>query len=292
MRRREEEDDDDEVAHEDEQNAEVTQQEQNVISVDTDLASLVTVENAKFKTFEDSMALERPVSCSWGEAKLLSRMESTDRQVMTSFTEKHLLRCYPAGHRILSDNYDPSPAWSLGAQMVALNFQANDKPTWINRGKFAANGGSGFIRKPKHLIDPSIPAPTEPARSLSVTVVAGSGWDTFKDAELVGAPDTYVRVSITGNMKDAKSFATSTFTGERTGPKAQPFFNETFTFDVVEPDLALLLLTVYDKDTVSQDDFLPSIAAQSVYPQTEFYLFTTRRESMLVVATSQDPVSS
>ena len=224
--------------------------------MDTDLASLVTVENAKFKTFEDSMALERPVSCSWGEAKLLSRMESTDRQVMTSITEKHLLRCYPAGHRILSDNYDPSPAWSLGAQMVALNFQANDKPTWINRGKFAANGGSGFIRKPKHLIDPSIPAPTEPARSLSVTVVAGSGWDTFKDAELVGAPDTYVRVSITGNMKDAKSFATSTFTGERTGPKAQPFFNETFTFDVVEPDLALLLLTVYDKDTVSQDDFL------------------------------------
>ena len=38
--------------------------------------------------------------------------------------------------------------------------------------------------------------------------------------------------------------------------KAQPYFNETFDFPVTEPELAVLLFTVYDKDTVSQDDFL------------------------------------
>ena len=37
-----------------------------------------------------------------------------------------------------------------------------------------------------------------------MTVVAGSGWDNFKDAELVGAPDTYVKVSVTGTGSDQR----------------------------------------------------------------------------------------
>ena len=109
----------------------------------TSLKSLVTVENAKFKTFEEAMSGEKLFSCSWGEAKLLSRVKKTEKPVVTAFTEKHLLRCYPAGHRFLSDNYDPSPAWSVGAQMVALNFQANDKPMWINRGSSSRTGTPG-----------------------------------------------------------------------------------------------------------------------------------------------------
>mmetsp|Transcript_6403 Transcript_6403/g.16314 ORF Transcript_6403/g.16314 Transcript_6403/m.16314 type:complete len:221 (-) Transcript_6403:203-865(-) len=176
---------------------------------------------------------------------------------MTVFTERHLLRCYPGGLRVMSDNYDPSPAWSVGAQMAALNFQANDKPTWLNRGKFAANGGCGFIRKPRYLIDPSVPAPAGPSRALYVTIVAGSGWDNFKDADLFDAPDTYIRVTVAGNMNDSASHTTSTFNDHvRTGPRAQPYFNETFEFQIVEPELALLMFTAYDMDTTSQHDFL------------------------------------
>ena len=89
-----------------------------------------------------------------------------------------------------------------------------------------------------------------------MTVVAGSGWDNFKDAELVGAPDTYVKVSVTGTTSDAKTHTTATFTDQRVGPRAQPYFNEAFDFPVTETELAVLLITVYDKDTVSQDDFL------------------------------------
>lgn len=254
----EEEDDDEEDSFGDTSRTEQAPVEQHVQteSLNLDLKSMVTVENAKFKSFDDAMALDRCISCSWGEAKLLSRAQSTEQSIMFSFTERHLLRCYPAGHRIMSDNYDPSPAWSVGAQMVALNFQANDKPIWINRGKFSANGCSGYIRKPRHLLDPSVPAPSKPVRTLSVTVIAGSGWDNFKDAELMGAPDTYVRVSISGCVSDAKSFTTSVFTDQRTGPRAQPHFNESFSFHISDVDLAVLLFTVYDKDTVSNDDFL------------------------------------
>ena len=222
------------------------------------LLQLVTVPNSKFKDFEDAMAPGAKLfSCSWGEAKLLSRVQKTEKSVLTKFTEKHLLRCYPAGHRFMSDNYDPSPAWETGAQMVALNFQANDKPMWINRGKFTANGNAGFILKPKWLLDPLVAQPTVATKKFSITVLAGTGWENFKFAELVGAPDTYVKVSVTGNTVDAKTFQTNTFTDQRKGPNAQPFFDATaFKFETKQTDLAVLLFTVYDKDTVSQDDFL------------------------------------
>jgi len=227
---------------------------------ETSLRSLVTIENAKFKTFQDAASLARVFSCSWAEGKLLSRVAGTDAAVMLAFTSRHLLRCYPAGHRVMSDNCDPSTAWSVGAQMVALNFQANDKPTWMNRGKFSANGGCGYIRKPVYLASPAPPGPSAAAsrsESLEITIVAGSGWENFKDADLFDAPDTYIRVAITGNVTDAQSCATAVFNDhERTGPKAQPHFNESFSFTIDEPELALLLITVYDKDTGTQDDFL------------------------------------
>jgi phosphatidylinositol phospholipase C delta len=73
-----------------------------LIDASAPLAHLVTVENAKFKTFADAMTPGgKCFSCSWGEAKLLSRVAKTEKQTMTKFTEKHLLRCYPAGHRFL-----------------------------------------------------------------------------------------------------------------------------------------------------------------------------------------------
>ena len=250
-------DDDEEEEDDDDDDAELIDASETDDSVTNGLKSLVTIENAKFKTFEDAMAGAKLFSCSWGETKLLSRVKKTPKPTVTRFTEKHLLRCYPAGHRFLSDNYDPSPAWSVGAQMVALNFQANDKPMWINRGKFTANGDCGFIRKPEYLLDVKGDNDAKTSsETWSITVLAGSGWDNFKDAELVGAPDTYVKVSVTGTVADAKTQTTGTFTDQRVGPKAQPYFNETFSFTVTETELAVLLFTVYDKDTVSQDDFL------------------------------------
>ena len=41
-----------------------------------------------------------------------------------------------------SSNYDPSPAWALGCQLVALNAQPteDDDGLYANHGKFLANG--------------------------------------------------------------------------------------------------------------------------------------------------------
>jgi len=51
-------------------------------------------------------------------------------------------------------------AWASGAQMAALNFQANDRAMWLNRGKFVQNGGCGYVKKPVYLLDSSEPRPS------------------------------------------------------------------------------------------------------------------------------------
>lgn len=41
------------------------------------------------------------------------------------FTQRNILRVYPAGTRIDSSNYNPVLAWNHGCQMVALNMQVS-----------------------------------------------------------------------------------------------------------------------------------------------------------------------
>jgi Phosphatidylinositol-specific phospholipase C, Y domain len=46
-------------------------------------------------------------------------------------------RIYPKGTRVDSSNYNPAPAWALGAQLVALNYQSKtDMYTMANTGAY------------------------------------------------------------------------------------------------------------------------------------------------------------
>ncbi|KAJ9615394.1 hypothetical protein H2200_001469 [Cladophialophora chaetospira] len=61
---------------------------------------------------------------------------------------KHfLMRVFPKSTRINSSNVDPTFHWRMGAQMVALNWQRQDKGMMLNEGMFAGSGG--WILKPE-----------------------------------------------------------------------------------------------------------------------------------------------
>lgn len=64
-----------------------------------------------------------------------------------------LSRIYPKGQRIDSSNYNPTPFWNSGSQMVALNYQTADKPMQINTGRFRENGRCGYVLKPDCMFD-------------------------------------------------------------------------------------------------------------------------------------------
>jgi hypothetical protein len=60
----------------------------------------------------------------------------------------YLLRMYPNGDRLASSNYDPVPGLLCGVQMVALNYQTNDRYMRLYRDFFRTNGNCGYILKP------------------------------------------------------------------------------------------------------------------------------------------------
>jgi hypothetical protein len=57
-----------------------------------------------------------------------------------------------------SSNYDPTPAWSAGNQMVALNYQTSSVPMHLNHGKFRENGGCGYVLKPPYMLSNAAPS--------------------------------------------------------------------------------------------------------------------------------------
>ena len=63
---------------------------------------------------------------------------------------KHLMRVYPKGTRISSQNLNPVPFWGVGAQICALNWQTFDASMQLNEALFS--GTDGYVLKPAALL--------------------------------------------------------------------------------------------------------------------------------------------
>ena len=74
---------------------------------------------------------------------------------MAEHTETQLVRCYPAGMRIDSSNFNPVAMWAVGIQMVAMNYQTSDTNMLLHQAFFSQNGASGYVLKPSVIRSPS-----------------------------------------------------------------------------------------------------------------------------------------
>lgn len=63
-------------------------------------------------------------------------------------TKRFLTRIYPSGIRVDSSNFNPQDMWNCGCQIVALNYQSVGPMMDLNIGRFAQNGGCGYVLKP------------------------------------------------------------------------------------------------------------------------------------------------
>jgi phosphatidylinositol phospholipase C, delta len=64
------------------------------------------------------------------------------------YTNRHMARLYPAGNRVNSSNYDPSMGWACGVQLVALNFQTQAMPIYLNQIRV----GGATLRMCSHIL--------------------------------------------------------------------------------------------------------------------------------------------
>lgn len=120
--------------------------------------------------FVENAARTQSNCSSTVEHKMLS-VGAVDK--LRKWHSKYLSRTYPSGTRVNSSNYDPVALWNVGAQMVALNYQSNDRQMTLNSGLFAHfNGGCGYVLKPKHIRDATEP-PSENGCQVTVRLLSG-----------------------------------------------------------------------------------------------------------------------
>lgn len=175
-------------------------------------------------------------------------------------------RCYPAGSRVDSSNYVPVLPWSVGTQMVALNFQTVDTSLLLNDGRFRENGGCGYVLKPSDLIDiqeQSQSMDPRPAMKLSVRVLSGSCIPKAGETRAGDCTDPYVKVSVYDVRNGDKEASTTYSTSVVTANGFFPIWNgERFTFRIENQAVAMLHLCVYDKksslNATSTDVFVAS----------------------------------
>ncbi|KAF7237637.1 1-phosphatidylinositol 4,5-bisphosphate phosphodiesterase zeta-1 [Varanus komodoensis] len=211
----------------------------------------------KFVNFEDSRQKQKFYqNNSIGEVKG-QKLIGKRAPEFVLHTVHFITRIYPKGTRTDSSNYDPQEFWNVGCQMVALNFQTPGVQMDLLMGKFLDNGGSGFVLKPEFLrrkdtvFDPFDVVGKYNPVTLTIRIISGYQLPPSNLSKSNKA-DPVVKIEIHGVPGDTVKQQTSIVKNNALNPR----WNETFTFNVQVPDLALVRFVVEDQMALTANDFL------------------------------------
>ncbi|XP_051874452.1 1-phosphatidylinositol 4,5-bisphosphate phosphodiesterase eta-1 [Pristis pectinata] len=197
--------------------------------------------------------------------KVLSLSETQAHQLLHQkpeqfiyFNQKHLSRVYPSAFRIDSSNFNPQEYWNVGCQMVALNYQTDGRMMQLNRALFMQNGNCGYVLKPQSMCQGVFNPFTEdplhghPKKQLTLKIISGQQLpkpphsmlgdrgeiiDPFVEVEIIGLPVDCCKEQT--RVVDDNGF--------------NPVWEETITFTVHMPEIALVRFLVWDHDPIGQD---------------------------------------
>jgi Ca2+-binding EF-hand superfamily protein len=195
---------------------------------------------------------------------------------LREYSQRHLLRVFPAGTRVDSSNYDPQEAWECGCQVVALNYQTKNRAVWIDRGKFSANGGCGWVAKPQWMLGPAGGSSSSQPMRLSLVIVSAHRLPKPEGRlELSEVIDPYVCIELGGSLADSSPCGLA----KKKGGKSKevktdvvqdngfnPYWGQTFEFHLLRPELATMLLTVRDQRLMGHDMMQPDFIGQYALP--------------------------
>jgi hypothetical protein len=191
---------------------------------------------------------------SFSENKLDNLCRNSTAKLI-SFNRSNFSRVYPKGTRFGSTNYDPSPGWFTGCQMIALNYQTNDEGMRQNHIKFEENGRCGYVLKPDRLRSKNLQVDytqSVPTSRIVITIISAEHLPKPNETLKGEVIDPYIRLVVKGPGHDAKaSFTTRTIWNNG----FNPVWNQKFEFRIHHADLSMLQLTVFDKNSV-QDAFI------------------------------------
>ena len=225
--------------------------------VHPEMTEITYLGTGKVKKFDaDTLRLPCDMMCSYSETTTLKNLQQEDKKEgWVLHNRGHLSRIYPKGLRINSSNYLPTPAWCVGNQLVALNYQTGDEAMFINRAKFRENAQCGYLLKPEwQRRDGGAP---EKALRLYVHVLGGGNLPKPGGESTGEIIDPYVIVSVDGHPDDKEEKSTAVI--DNNG--FDPMWNTVFDFTITQPSQAFLSFQVRDDDSLGSDFVAQSCSA-------------------------------
>ncbi|KAM8812433.1 1-phosphatidylinositol 4,5-bisphosphate phosphodiesterase eta-1 [Rhynchonycteris naso] len=194
---------------------------------------------------------------SFSETRAHQVVQQKSEQFMI-YNQKQLTRIYPSAYRIDSSNFNPLPYWNAGCQLVALNYQSEGRVMQLNRAKFKINGNCGYVLKPQQMCQGTFnpfsgdPLPANPKKQLILKVISGQQLPKPPDSMLGDRGeiiDPFVEVEIIGLPVDCCKDQTHVVDDNG----FNPVWEETLTFTVHMPEIALIRFLVWDHDPIGRD---------------------------------------
>ncbi|XP_009469310.1 PREDICTED: 1-phosphatidylinositol 4,5-bisphosphate phosphodiesterase zeta-1 [Nipponia nippon] len=218
---------------------------------------VIYTKSERFVSFEHSLANQKCYeNNSIGEVKARKFVKHSAKEFV-SHTSRFITRIYPKGTRTNSSNYNPQEFWNVGCQMVALNFQTPGVQMELQNGKFLDNGGCGYILKPEFLRNCSSTfTPHNVGRyskpmSLSIRLISGHQLPP-SNLSKTNKADPLVQIEIYGVPEDEAKKKSSVIKSNALSPR----WDETFSFTVQVPELALIRFCVEDEISLVANEFL------------------------------------
>ncbi|XP_041419294.1 1-phosphatidylinositol 4,5-bisphosphate phosphodiesterase eta-1 isoform X3 [Xenopus laevis] len=194
---------------------------------------------------------------SFSETRAHQVVQHRSEQLML-YNQKQLSRIYPSAYRIDSSNFNPMAYWNAGIQLVALNYQTEGRMMELNRAKFKVNGGCGYVLKPQQMCKGAFnqfsadPLPASPKKQLILKIISGQQLPKPPDSMLGDRGeiiDPFVEVEMIGLPVDCCKEQTRVVDDNG----FNPVWEETVTFTVHMPEIALVRFLVWDHDPIGRD---------------------------------------
>ncbi|NXR70329.1 PLCZ1 phosphodiesterase, partial [Rhadina sibilatrix] len=218
---------------------------------------VVYTKSQKFVSFDHSLQHQQCYeNNSIGESYARKLVRASAKEFI-SHTTRFITRIYPKGRRMRSSNYNPQEFWNVGCQMVALNFQTPGTQMELQDGKFLDNGGCGYVLKPEFLRDrntkftPRNVGGYSKPMSLSIRLISGHQLPPSSMSKTNKA-DPMVQIEIYGVPEDQVRKKSSVIKSNALCPK----WNETFSFTIQVPELAMIRFCVEDEVSLVNNEFL------------------------------------
>ncbi|XP_042557931.1 1-phosphatidylinositol 4,5-bisphosphate phosphodiesterase eta-2 [Dipodomys spectabilis] len=255
----------------------------------------------KYTKSVGSHDVETEVASSWqvtsfSETKAHQILQQRPAQYLR-FNQRQLSRIYPSSYRVDSSNYNPQPFWNAGCQMVALNYQSEGRMLQLNRAKFSANGGCGYVLKPpcmcQGVFNPNSedPLPGQLKKQLALRIISGQQLPKPRDSMLGDRGeiiDPFVEVEVIGLPVDCSKEQTRVVDDNG----FNPMWEETLVFTVHMPEIALIRFLVWDHDPIGRD-FIGqrTLAFSSMMPGYRHVYLEGMEEASIFVHVSVSDIS-